>query len=377
MLYIHIPFCQTRCTYCNFFSSTMLGEMWNYCDALCRQLVELRERSVFSDTVYIGGGTPSVLPSDCLDRLLRACSALLNEGGEFTVECNPDDVTDSLAATLRGCGVNRVSLGVQTFDDARLRLLRRRHTAEKAREAVALLRAHDIINVSIDLMYGFPDETIGQWDHDIIEVLSLRPAHISAYCLTVEEGTALNRQLSKGLLPPLPAEDEQRGMYYLLRNRLIDAGYSHYEISNFCLPDCHSRHNSGYWQDKPYTALGAGAYGYDKENGIRYSNIADIREYIRRVNSGVSVVDFREDIDDATHYNDLITTAMRTCNGLSSEYIRNNCSAQLSDYFVSVAEKLCARGLVSVSGEGAGKRVCLKPDSLFVSDSILSEFVWV
>ncbi len=296
------------------------------------------------------------------------------------MECNPDDMTEDLAALLHRCGVNRISLGIQTFSDDRLRLINRRHSAEKAREAVRLLRTHNINNVSIDLMFGFPDENIEDWKSDISEAIALKPTHISAYCLTVEEGTRLHMMMEKGKLPPQPTDEELEEQYYTLCRMLSDAGYEHYEISNFCLPGYPSRHNSGYWQDKPYTALGAGAHGYALDNNVRYRNVEDVEEYIKRVNEGISVVCEIEGIDETTHYNDLITTAMRTSEGLCSDYVRENCSEELADFFIRTAERLAKQGLVDIR-ESTGKegekslRVSLSRKKLFVSDDILSEFI--
>lgn len=375
MLYIHIPFCKSRCIYCNFFSSTRLNKRKEYVKALLKQLPEKKY-----STIYLGGGTPSMIEQEDLAKLLTECHKRLRDEGEFTIECNPDDMTDELATLLHSCGVNRVSLGIQTFNDARLRLINRRHSATKAREAVAILRAHDINNVSIDLMFGFPNEKIEDWKSDIIEAIALKPTHISAYCLSVEDGTQLHKMLQDGKLPALPSDEELEEQYYSLCRMLKEAGYEHYEISNFCLPGYPSRHNSGYWKDKTYDAVGAGAYGYDKENGRRYWNIADIEEYIARANAGKSTIEDEEQIDEDTHYNDLITTAMRTSQGLNVGYIKENCSAKLADYFAKTAKRLEEQGLVVIrrtkTKEGKDEiYVSLSPNKLFVSDDILSDFI--
>lgn len=372
MLYIHIPFCKSRCIYCNFFSTTLLGKRKDYADALIMQLPDKKY-----GTIYLGGGTPSMLALEDLRRLLSECGKRLRDGGEFTMECNPDDVTEALAETLHTCGVNRVSLGIQTFSDERLRLINRRHSAEKAREAVGILRAHNINNVSIDLMFGFSGETLDDWKYDIREAIKLQPNHISAYCLTIEEDTALDRLLSSGKIAPIPSEEKLEEQYYTLCSMLKTNGYEHYEISNFALPGYHSRHNSGYWQDKSYDALGAGAHGYDKERRKRYWNIDDVEDYINRAKDGESVVCETDTIDDITHYNDLITTALRTSRGLSSDYVQSNCTPPLYDYFMQTSSKLSERGLVEIFHDSGERRVRLSSSKLFVSDDILSELVYV
>lgn len=387
MLYIHIPFCKSRCTYCNFFSTTKLKLAKQYVAALLMQLEKIEEDSRKNDkkavvrqrssqppfsSIYIGGGTPSVLPEESLGALLEKCRLLLKDGGEFTIECNPDDLTQPLASLLYNKGVNRVSLGIQTFSDERLRLVNRRHTANKACEAVSVLRDCGIKNVSIDLMYGFPDESLSDWQQDVAKALTLSPEHISAYCLTVEEGTPLYKSKPDSL----PSDELAESMYNYLCEKLKAAGYEHYEISNFCKPGKHSRHNSGYWQDKPYLALGAGAHGYNatqQPDACRYWNIANVEKYIANVMEERSVVEGSETITQVLHYNDLITTAMRTSRGLDEDYIRRQCGDSLANYFMKTAVRLAQSGLVEIK-EG---NVRLSPRRLFVSDDILSEFVFL
>lgn len=341
------------------------------------------------NTIYLGGGTPSMLELENLRLLLEECRKRLKDCGEFTMECNPDDVTEELAKVLSGCGVNRVSLGIQTFSNERLKLINRRHSAEKAREAVSILRAHKIYNVSIDLMFGFPGETLEDWKYDISEAIKLHTNHISAYCLTIEEDTALDKLLSSGKLPPIPSEEELEEQYYTLCRMLKERGYEHYEISNFCKPGYHSRHNSGYWQDKSYDALGAGAHGYSNDfdsdfnkKRQRYWNVDDVKDYIQKAKKGDSVVCEVEEIDETTHYNDLITTAMRTCRGLSFEHVRKSCTEKLYNHFKDCTEKLENQKLAEIvkgydKDGNQTENVRLSPDKLFVSDDILSEFIYV
>lgn len=377
MLYIHIPFCKSRCIYCNFFSTTLLSLRKEYVEALIKELPNKKY-----DTIYLGGGTPSMLELANLSSLLEECRKRLKDGSEFTIECNPDDVTEELAETLFSYGINRVSLGIQTFSNDRLKLINRRHSAEKAREAVGILRARKIKNVSIDLMFGFPGETMNDWKYDINEAIKLQPNHISAYCLTIEEGTVLYELLSSGKIAPIPTDEKLEEQYYTLCKMLESNGFEHYEISNFCLPGYHSRHNSGYWEDKSYDAIGSGAHGYDKEHGVRYWNIDDVKTYIDCVKSGETAICETETIDDITHYNDLITTAMRTHKGLSFDYVKESCKPYLYDYFKSCAEKLEKQGLVEIfnnnSSDGKiSRNVRLAREKLFVSDDILSDFIHV
>ena len=340
-LYIHIPFCKSRCIYCAFYSTTDSALRQRYVDAVIKEMAPTpcpsrREESI--ETIYLGGGTPSQLTIPQLQQLfyniykvyhlpsLREGKGVgflpsLREGKgsglEVTIECNPDDVTPEWAAALAPLGINRVSMGAQTFDDRRLRFLHRRHTAAQVEQAVRTLRAAGISNISIDLMYGFPGETLEDWQRDIDAALALGVEHLSAYCLMVEEGTALYEQM-RAHPRPLPKggeedreEETERAMYELLIDRLTAADYEHYEISNFALRPAgvpadqpspyRSRHNSNYWNDTPYIGLGAAAHSYTPAAttlsgspaesvaataAIRSWNVSDLRQYIEAIEHG-------------------------------------------------------------------------------------------
>ncbi|MBQ6309746.1 MAG: radical SAM family heme chaperone HemW, partial [Prevotella sp.] len=243
-LYIHIPFCKSRCIYCGFYSTVEESTIPQYVDALCREM-ELRPSPYIFNTVYFGGGTPSRLSIPLLKQIFNKIQSLytVSDDAEITLECNPDDITEDFAQSLSQLPVNRISMGAQTFDNQRLAFLRRRHTAEQVKTAVARLRHAGIRNISIDLIYGFPQETLQEWDQDIQQVLQLDVEHISAYCLSVEEGTALHQLTMQGKVQPAD-EEACLAMYYHLIDQLKDAGYTHYEISNFAKPGYHSRHNS-------------------------------------------------------------------------------------------------------------------------------------
>ena len=255
-LYIHIPFCKSRCVYCGFYSTTGLELRERYVDALCREM-EIRGERNDIETIYLGGGTPSQLSIEQLQRLFIYINKV-KEDAEITIEMNPDDVTAEFAAELQQLGVNRVSMGAQTFNDERLRFLHRRHNAKQVHQAVETLRQAGFKNISIDLMYGFPEETQEDWEADIRKACSLQVEHISSYCLMIEEGTPLAR------LDIEPCDEEtERAMYYTLIDRLEAAGYEHYEISNFAKSGYRSRHNSSYWTGIPYIGIGAAAQGFD------------------------------------------------------------------------------------------------------------------
>ena len=287
-------------------------------------------------------------------------------GFEVTIEMNPDDVTPAWADVLPRLGVNRVSMGAQTFNDERLRFLHRRHTARQVPEAVKILRNAGIRNISIDLMYGFPSETLDDWQRDIDSALALNIEHISAYCLMIEEGTPLWRLKMKDEKLKMPDEELERLMYEVLIDKLTAAGYEHYEISNFAKPGYRSHHNSSYWQDVPYIGLGAAAHSYDLK--YRSYNVADIQQYIETIEHG-ELPSEQEVIDEDTHYNDRITVALRTSDGLDLTTI----SDRHRRYCMKEAQRFIDDGLLQLSDN----RLSLTRKGLFVSDYIMSSLVMV
>ena len=287
-------------------------------------------------------------------------------GFEVTIEMNPDDVTPAWADVLPRLGVNRVSMGAQTFNDERLRFLHRRHTARQVPEAVKILRNAGIRNISIDLMYGFPSETLDDWQRDIDSALALNVEHISAYCLMIEEGTPLWRLKMKDEKLKMPDEELERLMYEVLIDKLTAAGYEHYEISNFAKPGYRSHHNSSYWQDVPYIGLGAAAHSYDLK--YRSYNVADIQQYIEAIEHG-ELPSEQEVIDEDTHYNDRITVALRTSDGLDLTTI----SDRHRRYCMREAQRFLDDGLLQLSDN----RLSLTRKGLFVSDYVMSSLIMV
>ena len=386
-LYIHIPFCASRCIYCGFYSTTSLKLRQQYVDAVCREMILRSERSEVRgervDTVYLGGGTPSQLTTDQLRQLFLYINKVYQlpsslgeaEGGsEITIEMNPDDVTAEYAAVLSQVGINRVSMGAQTFDDERLRFLHRRHTASQVRQAVDILRKAGIRNISIDLMYGFPDETLDDWQRDIDAALALDVEHISAYCLMIEENTPLWKWINENGEWRMD-EELERQMYEMLIDKLTEAGYEHYEISNFAKPGYRSRHNSSYWQDIPYIGLGAAAHSYTVLEGspserttVRSWNVADIQQYIKAIERG-ELPSEQEVIDADTHYNDRITVALRTCDGLNLTTL----SDRHRRYCLKEAQRFLDDGLLQLHDN----RLTLTRKGLFVSDYIMSTLIMV
>jgi len=371
-IYIHIPFCKSRCIYCGFYSTTSLALRHQYTDALCRE-AEARGNAKVS-TLYFGGGTPSQLTIRQLQQLTDTIYKFnkVSEDVEVTIEVNPDDVNANFANGLRTLPVNRVSMGVQTFDDNRLRWLHRRHTSAQVGEAVERLRAAGIGNISIDLMYGFPEETLNEWERDITEAMALQPEHLSAYCLMIEEGTPLHRMHTNPI-----DEEKERQMYEVLMDRMEAAGYVHYEISNFAREGFRSRHNSSYWDGTPYVGLGAAAHSFDGQRR-RSWNVSNIELYIESMMHSERLYE-EEVLDDDTRYNDLVTVALRTREGLDLAQL----SEKHKNYCMKNARRFLDGGLIqlqqqqSIHSSLPTLHLSLTRRGLFVSDMIMSELMWV
>ena len=394
-LYIHIPFCKSRCIYCGFYSTTNLELRQRYVDAVCKEMIlrkDLRSEGVKEfrssdntqatinlstcqpvnltakiNTIYLGGGTPSQLSIAQVEQLFIYINNVygLKDAAEVTIECNPDDVTDEYAQALSHLPINRVSMGVQTFDDNRLRFLHRRHNSVNVYNAVERLRKAGINNISIDLMYGFPNQSTEEWQSDVEKAIKLNVEHISAYSLMFEEGTQLFRMLESKKVREI---DEERSlqMFNCLIDLLCDAGYEHYEISNFAKQGYRSQHNSSYWQGIPYIGIGAAAHSYDIKT--RSWNVSDINEYIESIENGVIPMEM-EFIDDDTRYNDAITTSLRTSEGIDmqkfSDKHRNYCLANAKQF---INQKLL---------ELKDNRLRITRKGIFVSDYIMSELIYI
>lgn len=371
-LYIHIPFCASRCIYCGFYSTTRLDLRQQYVDALIRELVEVGKSKMLKDdsisTVYLGGGTPSQLTIPQLHQLFDAIYIYnkVESGAEVTIEMNPDDVSVPYADTLRQLSINRVSMGAQTFDDERLRWLNRRHTVAQVGQAVTILRAAGIRNISIDLMYGFPNETIDDFVHDIDEAIKLDVEHISAYCLMIEEGTELYRRYGDKRVREYDdsKEETERKMYELLIDKLTAAGYEHYEISNFARPSFRSRHNSSYWTGVPYIGLGAAAHSFDGH--LRSWNVSDIRQYIAAVNRDERLNE-EEELSATDFYNERVMLGLRTCEGVDLSAL----SDDERNYCIQEAQPFLSDDILLLTDN----RLVLTRKGLFVSDYVMSSLM--
>ena len=372
-IYIHIPFCKQRCSYCAFYSSTLYNIKEEYVDALCKEIVSRKEYipGETINTIYMGGGTPSTLSMGQIEKILDTIYShyAIGENPEVTIECNPDDLTPEFLAQLKQLPVNRISMGIQSFSDTQLRRLGRRHDAEKARTAVKNAREAGFRNISIDLMFALPGSTTEEWEATLAEAIALQPEHISAYNLMYEEGTVMHRALERGDFEEL-SEEENVEQFQMLIERLKEAGYRHYEISNFACPGYESRHNSSYWNDTPYIGCGAAAHSYDGTS--REWNVADIKEYIQGINSGRRNFE-REQLNEEELYNDAILTRLRTADGIPLAWMKEKFSEKLNSYMLRNARKLAESGNLK---EEAGHLV-LTEKGIFVSDAVIRELIYV
>lgn len=371
-IYIHIPFCKSRCIYCGFYSTTLLDLRKKYINAVCREM-ELRKnyiREPFS-TIYLGGGTPSLLDEAELTKLFLYINKVydVDRNAEITMECNPDDITPKFTNMLSRLPINRVSMGAQTFADSRLRLLHRRHNSDEVKHAVKLLREAGIKNISIDLMFGFPDESLSQWKEDISAALALNVEHISAYSLMYEENTPLWKMLDTGKVKEID-EELSLTMFKELVCQLTDAGYEHYEISNFARPGYRSRHNSSYWHQVPYIGLGAAAHSFDLNS--RQWNVADLKLYIEEINNGIIPME-REELDNDTTFNDIITTALRTSDGIDLNALETRLGKRYRNTLISAAGKHIEQGLLEIRHD----RLRLTSEGIFISDMVMSDLMIV
>lgn len=372
-IYIHIPFCKTRCIYCDFYSTTRSELKERYVRALCRELEMRREylRGEPIETIYLGGGTPSQLDEGDFLRIFETIRTVygMEHCREITLEANPDDLTETYVAMLRRLPFNRISMGIQTFDDATLKLLNRRHNAVQAIEAVGRCRRAGFANISIDLIYGLPGETDERWKQDLQQAVALNVEHISAYHLTYEEGTRLYELLQARRIREVDEESSVR-FFSTLMDTLTDAGYEHYEISNFCRPGMHSRHNTSYWKGIPYLGCGASAHSFDRRT--REWNVASIEEYIRALEDGHRLYE-TEPRDPDTAYNECVMTSLRTRQGLSLEEVEKEYGTVLRQYCTDMAQPYLKDGKL----EMRDGRLRLTRDGIFVSDGIISDLMYI
>jgi oxygen-independent coproporphyrinogen-3 oxidase len=351
-IYIHIPFCASKCTYCSFNSYAGLQQLHQpYVRALVREIAQLARRAESSTvaSVYVGGGTPTVVSTELLGQILRTCwqTYRVAPQAEVTLEANPGTVDEESLSQLRSLGVNRLSLGVQSFQDEMLSTLGRIHTAEQARKAFLVAKSVGFRSINLDLIYGQPGQSLSRWAEDLGEALALRPDHLSLYALSLDEDCPMAKSVRAGDLAA-PNPDLAALMYEHAEPMLEEAGYLHYEISNWALPGHECSHNLTYWRNQTYVGFGAGAHSYDGRS--RRWNVARPDEYVRRIEREKSAVEGQESLDVATKRGETMILGLRLCNGIAlAEFEQRFGVSPLEEYADQMAD-LIQLGLLEVDG---------------------------
>jgi len=369
-LYIHIPFCARKCRYCDFNSIVSESKtIDHYLYAIEKELCVLKDQYVFN-TVYIGGGTPSILTEVQMEKLLHTVIRYVpsSEIQEYTVEANPGTLTVNKIGLLKEYLVNRISLGVQSFQDKQLQFLGRIHSSNDARDAFALLRKAGFKNINIDMIFGCPEQSINDWEKDLKTVVELNPEHISTYALTYEDGTLLTRDLDEAVIHKLD-EYVELEMYKTSIRYLTSNGYNHYEISNFAKDGDECAHNHVYWNNMGYVGVGAGAFSLI--DGVRTSNEKDICKYIDGINENKNIKSFRENLQINQFASETVIMSLRLRQGISNADFYKRFGYKIEDQFEEQMNRLAKYGLVSYENE----ILKLTEKGLFVADTVMTEFV--
>ena len=370
-LYIHIPYCKSKCIYCDFYSTPQVETMEQYMHSLLCE-AQLRQAEISSPlkTLYLGGGTPSVVPTHLIAELVQGLHGIfgLSQIEEFTIEVNPDDVTQDLIKALRKLGVNRVSMGVQSFNDTELQTINRRHNSQQAIDAVQTIRNGGIANVSIDLIYGLPGQSLDSWQRSVKQAIELEVQHISGYCLSYEPGTRLWAMRDRGKVQQ--ASDETCvAMHDTLNGMLKQAGFEHYEISNFALPGYRSRHNSNYWNRTPYLGLGAAAHSFD--GTTRRYNPSSIKQYVEALSNGHTAF-AEEHLEPWERHDEEVMLRLRTSDGLDLALFKEHYGAVALSKLLSKSRPHIERGLLLHDHT----TLRLTPGGVMLSDNIISDLMW-
>lgn len=370
-IYIHIPFCKTFCSYCDFYSITDNSETEPFVKALmletALQAGYLEGEDI--ETVYFGGGTPSLLTPGQISQIISSVKKnfTLIQFPEITIEVNPDDVYEGYFKALTEAGINRVSLGIQSWNDKRLKYLGRRHDSEQSEKALRLAFAEGIINVSADLIYGIPGSTAEDLKNDLEKTFAFPITHLSAYHLTIENGTHLGKMKKNKKLVETD-EDTSNAMFSLLGSMCRERGFIHYEISNFAREGYISKHNSSYWKQIPYLGLGPSAHSFNRSS--RQWNVSDVKKYIHSIDSGIVPFE-REELDKLTVFNEYVMTSLRTMWGIDLEHVEAFYDKELHDYLVNLSGKYIRYGLM----RREKNTLVLTDQGKMISDNIIAELL--
>ncbi|PLY06897.1 MAG: coproporphyrinogen III oxidase [Desulfuromonas sp.] len=374
-LYLHIPFCSNKCPYCDFYSQVATaGEIDRYAELLCRDISQLKRCRPLTpplETIYFGGGTPSLLSPPQIEAILASCATAfgLAPGCEITLEANPGTLADGQLEACRAAGINRLSLGIQSLDEKNLRQLGRIHNVGQARESVNAARRTGFSNLSLDLMFALPEQSLSDLDRELVQLLELDPEHISIYGLSFEDGTEFAARLARG---ELMACDESlyAEQYRLINERLRAAGFEHYEISNFARPGRRCRHNQTYWQRNSCLAAGAGAHGFDASSwGERWHIPPDLKRYAERIEAGANPAEFLESFTHHSAMAEYLYLSLRTADGLDLERFAERFGCRAEQVFATAREK--ATPYLQINAE----HWFFTPEGWLLYDHLISHFL--
>ncbi len=370
-IYIHIPFCKKLCHYCDFYHVVSDGDHSDYIKALLQE-AEIRKNYLGAETIstiYFGGGTPSVLPPAAVGSIIDHLGKNFNieKENEITIELNPDDITEKYIKDLKEQGINRVSLGIQSWYDDDLKLLNRRHGSAQAMSALDMIFKAGFGNLTIDLIYGIPGMSTERWESNLDKTLSTGISHLSAYHMTIEPGTVFGKMKEKGLLQEID-EEESSAQFNMLIEKTESAGFIQYEISNFGKPGFFSIHNTNYWKQVPYLGLGPSAHSFNRYS--RQWNVRDLKKYIRSINSKREFFE-KEELDLKTRFNEYVMTSLRTMWGMDLEYVEKTFEKEGYDYVMNLSGKFVGYGLMKQEKN----TLVLTNQGKMISDNIISEFM--
>ncbi|KAB2915347.1 MAG: radical SAM family heme chaperone HemW [Bacteroidetes bacterium] len=367
-LYIHIPFCKKACHYCDFHFSTSLAHKAPLVEALAAE-IRLQKSYLPSptlDTIYFGGGTPSLLEQEDLKKILEAVyqNFELSKTAEITLEANPDDVNKETVSMWKGSGINRLSIGIQSFFEEDLAWMNRAHNAEQAANCIDIALQSGIENITADLIYGYPQLSDTKWTKNIETMLSTGINHLSAYSLTVEPKTALAHKIKKG--EPAPQSNQAARHFEMLMDAIAAAGWEHYEISNYCKPGNYAKHNTNYWKNQPYLGIGPSAHSYDTRK--RTWNVSNNASYITSINAG-TIPNEEELLSTDDLFNEYVMTGLRTQWGINTQYVEEKWGGSYVKHIVSEAESYIKNGQLIYSSNN----LTLSREGKLLADYIASE----
>lgn len=370
-IYIHIPFCKKLCFYCDFYHIVSVKDSSSFVDALLKETSQRKDylKNETVTTIYFGGGTPSVFSIEEIGRILTNINSnfAISSDCEITIELNPDDVTPDYLRSLKALNINRISLGIQSWHDPDLKMLNRRHDSAQAALALTNTLNAGFNNVTIDLIYGIPGMTIKDWESNLDFSFTFDIKHLSAYHLTIEQGTVFGKMLQKGDISEID-ENDSAAQFNTLIEKAEKAGFVQYEISNFGKPGFFSKHNSNYWKQANYLGLGPSAHSF---NGYsRQWNVRDLKGYINAVNKGKPYFE-SEDLDTKTRFNEYIMTSLRTMWGIDLDYVETTFEKEGYDYVLNLSGKYRNYGLMNLEKNS----LVLTNQGKLISDNIISEFM--